>query len=365
MATFSSVSSTKPDDSSLDNNQNVDNVHSTLPASNLNSSERIVTPMQPIVQPRTATQQQPTGGFSSRSISANPTFTALKGTTIQLALGHPLAYVRVLMQMGYEPLPAYRGKTLFGKEAVFYPNVFRYLKYVYNADGFVGLYRGFGCSLLSKVVCWYTTTKIDEVLGPVESRVPNDQANSPWNKCVQKTLREVQTQSWGIFISHPFQVMAIRCMGQFIGREKAYSSINIFQNFKEIYDRQGIGGFFVGLIPRWLLEISTIIITNVLIHILRTQLLPQNEMISLYEYIATFIAQTMTYPLSVVTTVTAINRSGLRAGMLPMTPVFANWHDAYSYLKNTEQLKRGSSLFNRAVLGTNGLPTPGTPIPNA
>ncbi len=39
--------------------------------------------------------------------------------------------------------------------------------------------------------------------------------------------------------------MAIRCMGQFIGREKAYSSINIFQNFKEIYERQGIGGFFV------------------------------------------------------------------------------------------------------------------------
>jgi hypothetical protein len=34
-------------------------------------------------------------------------------------------------------------------------------------------------------------------------------------------------------------------MGQFIGREKAYSSINIFQNFKEIYERQGIGGFFV------------------------------------------------------------------------------------------------------------------------
>jgi hypothetical protein len=28
--------------------------------------------------------------------------------------------------MGYEPLPAYRGTNLFGKEAVYYPNVFRY-----------------------------------------------------------------------------------------------------------------------------------------------------------------------------------------------------------------------------------------------
>ena len=39
--------------------------------------------------------------------------------------------------------------------------------------------------------------------------------------------------------------MAVRSMAQFIGREKAYSSINIFQNIQEIYERQGIGGFFV------------------------------------------------------------------------------------------------------------------------
>ena len=34
-------------------------------------------------------------------------------------------------------------------------------------------------------------------------------------------------------------------MAQFIGREKVYSSINIFQNFNEIYQQQGLGGFFV------------------------------------------------------------------------------------------------------------------------
>ncbi len=36
-----------------------------------------------------------------------------------------------------------------------------------------------------------------------------------------------------------------------------------------------------------------------------------------------------------MTTVAAINRSGLRAGMIPLTPVHANWHDAYSYLSKT------------------------------
>lgn len=37
------------------------------------------------------------------------------------------------------------------------------VQYIYKQDGFFGLYRGFGCSLFSKVVCLYTTTKIDEV----------------------------------------------------------------------------------------------------------------------------------------------------------------------------------------------------------
>jgi len=36
-----------------------------------------------------------------------------------------------------------------------------------------------------------------------------------------------------------------------------------------------------------------------------------------------------------VTTVTAINRSGLRAGMVPLTPIHANWQEAYNYLSQT------------------------------
>ncbi|CAF5183071.1 unnamed protein product [Rotaria magnacalcarata] len=80
---------------------------------------------------------------------------------------------------------------------------------------------------------------------------------------------------------------------------------------------------------------------------------------------AKFIAQTVTYPLSVVSTVTAINGSGLCAGMLPITPIYANWHHAYNYLKKTEQLKRGSSFFNRAALGSSGHSAVGSHIRHA
>jgi hypothetical protein len=41
-----------------------------------------------------------------------------------------------------------------------------------------------------------------------------------------------------------------------------------------------------GLIPRWILEIATIVISNVLIHMLKSQLPSQSEMVPLYEYMA-------------------------------------------------------------------------------
>ncbi len=59
----------------------------------------------------------------------------------------------------------------------------------------------------------------------------------------------------------------------------------------------------------------------------------------------------MTYPLSVVTTVTAINRSGLRAGMLP---IYANWQDAYNQLSQTvsDSLCLIGEIVNCEILGT-------------
>jgi hypothetical protein len=84
-----------------DDLQHGDPVQVTSVASVLNSVERVIAPIQPPIQPGTPVQQQPTGGFTSTPNSANPTFTVLKATALQQAIGHPLAYVRVLMQVRY------------------------------------------------------------------------------------------------------------------------------------------------------------------------------------------------------------------------------------------------------------------------
>ena len=52
------------------------------------------------------------------------------------------------------------------------------------------------------------------------------------------------------------------------------------------------------------------------------------------------IAQSFTYPFSVVTTVTAVNRSRLQAAMWLSTPIYANWQDAYKYLSNTVRFQQ-------------------------
>ena len=81
--------------------QTGDHVHVTTPTTVLPPNERIITPIQPPVQPGAPVRQEPAGGFTSTPNSANPTFTVLRATTMQLAIGHPLAYVRVLMQVRY------------------------------------------------------------------------------------------------------------------------------------------------------------------------------------------------------------------------------------------------------------------------
>ncbi len=82
-----------------DDHQTGDHVQRNLPPSVTHPSERVITPIQPPLQPGTSAGQQANGGLTSTPNASNATFAVLRATTAQLAIGHPLAYVRVLMQV--------------------------------------------------------------------------------------------------------------------------------------------------------------------------------------------------------------------------------------------------------------------------
>lgn len=69
-----------------------------------------------------------------------------------VVLGHPIAYCRVLIQLGYEPLRPILVDTLFGGSRYAYPSVFKYISYIKHEDGVTGLFRGAGHRLCSELV---------------------------------------------------------------------------------------------------------------------------------------------------------------------------------------------------------------------
>nr|XP_023673087.1 mitochondrial carrier homolog 2 [Paramormyrops kingsleyae] len=57
-------------------------------------------------------------------------------------LSHPLMYIKVLVQVGHEPLPPTTGRNIFGRQVNQLPGLFAYAKYIMKVDGKAGLFKG-------------------------------------------------------------------------------------------------------------------------------------------------------------------------------------------------------------------------------
>lgn len=124
-------------------------------------------------------------------------------------------------------MAATSGKTIFGKETMFYPNALKYskflrfdvatnsmfrcfhshpVKYVYQKEGFRGFYRGFGCSVMSTVLCFYTTSKVDEVIHLFCSSIDSNERDvfnrfHSFSRPSNKTQQTNRTKILGIHVS--------------------------------------------------------------------------------------------------------------------------------------------------------------------
>ncbi|NXI23056.1 MTCH2 protein, partial [Sterrhoptilus dennistouni] len=283
----------------------------------------------------------------------------------------------------YEPLPPTLGRNIFGRQVYQLPGLFSYAKHIVKVDGRAGLFKGLAPRLCSSAIGTVVHSKVLQQFPPDSSFLLQPGASkkepvSSLEQVLKETSREMVARSAATIITHPFHVITLRCMVQFIGRETKYSGT--LSAFTTIYREEGILGFFAGLIPRLLGDILSLWLCNMLAYLINTYalengvgsarggilgatapfwgiqvllFLPQvstmTEMKSYSQAVTGFFASMLTYPFVLVSNLMAVNNCGLAGGLLPYAPTYSSWLDCWSQLHREGNMSRGNSLFFRKV----------------
>ncbi|XP_039966373.1 mitochondrial carrier homolog 2 [Bactrocera neohumeralis] len=275
---------------------------------------------------------------------------------------HPFEYSKVLIQLGYEPIPARPGTSLLGKPIMVLPNIFQYAGYIRKMDGFYGCYRGLAPKLVGSIVSMIFSEKIADRVGlpAIDDKDKDDNDLTDEELYVQFKVnlkRDVVLSVSGIIVSHPFHVISLRMMAQFIGRETLYQSI--FGSIKEIYKTEGVLGFFSGLVPKLLCDVVCLVLTSTTVFVLNKYVIKDKIGRQYNAGFVQFAFSSILYPFQVVSSCMAVTGSRLMAGRPPVMPEYKNWVDCWNDLQARGELKRGTSLFWRSVGGSSKIVSAG------
>nr|XP_016934288.1 mitochondrial carrier homolog 2 [Drosophila suzukii]XP_016934289.1 mitochondrial carrier homolog 2 [Drosophila suzukii] len=263
---------------------------------------------------------------------------------------HPFEYSKTLIQLGYEPIAAMPGKSLLGKPIMKLPNIFQYAGHIRRVDGLYGCYRGLAPKLVGSLVAMVVSERVVDKLGLEQpEEIKDDSQLSEEEMYVQfksSLKRDIVLTVSGIVASHPFHVISLRMMAQFVGRETLYTSI--VGSVAEIWKTEGIAGFFAGLVPKLLCDVACLVLSSSTIYILNKYVIKDKLGRQYNAGFTQFAVSSLLYPLQVVSTCSAVSGSRLMAGQPPIMPAYKNWVDCWNDLQVRGELKRGSSLFWRS-----------------
>ncbi|KAK2175794.1 hypothetical protein NP493_707g01044 [Ridgeia piscesae] len=278
---------------------------------------------------------------------------------------HPFSYTKTLVQLGYEPLPPVPTTNIFGKKVLAYPNVFQYLGHIRKVDGFVGMYRGLFPRLICGAVGSFVTNSCQVKLRTCkclstgkegaegeDTEEEEEEEEDGMKKMLKQTTVEMLSRCAGVIASHPFHVIMVRSMAQFVGRETAYDTV--LSSVREIYNKDGVLGFFVAIVPRLVCEVLTVWLANLMAYTLNEYVVPLTEGVDTRHYtsaLCSLAVTQVTYPLNLIANIMAVNNSGLAAGSAPHMDNYGDWMGCCRELTRQHQLKRGSSLFWRYYKG--------------
>ncbi|KAG7473637.1 hypothetical protein MATL_G00097910 [Megalops atlanticus] len=270
-------------------------------------------------------------------------------------LSHPLMYIKVLIQVGHEPLPPTIGRNIFGRQVYQLPGLFAYAKHITKIDGKSGLFNGLAPRLCAGTIGTVVHSKVLQRCqkgGRDEETGSSEKAEGSLQNVVNETTKEMIARSCATIVTHPFHVITLRCMVQFIGRETKYCGV--IDSIVTIYKEEGILGFFAGLIPRLLGDVLSLWICNMLAHLINTYAIDDTmnhmgEIKNCSQAVTGFFASMLTYPFVLVSNLMAVNNCGLAGGLPPYASVYPTWVDCWRHLSQEGNMSRGNSLFFRKL----------------
>ncbi|CAK6968714.1 mitochondrial carrier homolog 1-like isoform X1 [Scomber scombrus] len=230
-------------------------------------------------------------------------------------------------------------------------------QHIVTVDGKRGLFRGLSPRIVSSAISTVVRSKVKQ---QVELLSKTDELQFSLRKVVKETSHEMIIQCLSRVATHPFHVMSVRCMAQFVGREVKYSGI--FRCVVRIFKEEGVTGFYVGLIPHVLGEVLFLWCCNLLAHFINTyavdesvcasssQIFSHASAVRSYtKFVMGIAVSVLTYPFMLVADLMAVNNCGLTAGLPPHSPIFKSWLHCWNHLSSQGHLFRGSSFFSRRV----------------
>lgn len=237
----------------------------------------------------------------------------------------------IFFQLGYEPIKPRMGKTLFGRPALIYPNVFEYGElnceisalllvsnktdqlpagYIRKTDGLAGCYRGLTPRLIGSFLGTFAAERIADKL-KLAAVTDEEEAQGQTNDAVlyknydKKLKRELAITAAEVIISHPFQVISIRMMAQFVGQETQYSGI--FGSVREVIAEEGLKGLWSGVAPRLITELGCVLLVNASTFVI-CKYLTKDPVVQGYASTLTgYVFQSVFYPFQVVSACMAVS----------------------------------------------------------
>nr|XP_033483822.1 mitochondrial carrier homolog 1-like isoform X7 [Epinephelus lanceolatus] len=243
------------------------------------------------------------------------------------AITHPLLYVKLLIQVGHEPLPPTVGTTMFGRRVLYLPGFFSYAQHIVKVDGRRGLFRGLSPRIVSSTISTVVRSKVKQFfIQQVEVFSKRDDLQTSLRKVVRETSHEMIIQCLSRVATHPFHVMSVRCMAQFVGRELKYGGI--FSCIVKIFKEEGLAGFYVvlcvcsGLVPHVVGEVLFLWCCNLLAHFINTYAVDENfsqasAVRSYTKFVMGIAVSVLTYPFMLVADLMAVNNCGVTSSEDP------------------------------------------------